>query len=236
MTTLLTAEWTQLVVATFETDADVLRRYLPCKTELDDWNGKYYLSVLGFLFSNPVIAGIRSPIFKRFEEINLRFYVRYKHSSGWRKGVVFIREISPSPLIGLAAKCLYRENFTSLPLKHTIVRTADGQSTNYYWKVNGEWNFLKLHSRLQSSDPPEGSLEAYVRDRTWGYTRNGANRTKEFCIEHPEWKIYPGISFDMNIDVEALYGEEFAETLHRQPVSSFLMDGSRTKVSSSVLL
>jgi hypothetical protein len=38
--------------------------------------------------------------------------VRYKNGNQWKNGVVFIKEIAPSHIIGLVAKWLYRENFT----------------------------------------------------------------------------------------------------------------------------
>ena len=104
MKSLLTADWTNLLVATFEADKNLLREYIPYKTELNDWNGKYYMSLLGFMFSRPLIAGIPSPFYRCFEEINLRFYVRYKSRYGWRNGVVFIKEIAPAKLIGLTGQ------------------------------------------------------------------------------------------------------------------------------------
>ena len=100
MRSLLTADWTNLLVATFEADKKLPREYIPYKTELNDCNGNYYMSLLGFMFSRPVIAGIPSPFYRCFEEINLRFYVRQKSRYGWRNGVVFINEITPYKLIG----------------------------------------------------------------------------------------------------------------------------------------
>ncbi|MEI9911844.1 MAG: DUF2071 domain-containing protein [Bacteroidota bacterium] len=92
-----------------EADKSLLQKYIPYKTELNDWNGKYYISLLGFIFNRPVIAGIPSPFYRRFEEINLRFYVRHKTGNEWKNGVVFINEIAPSPIIGLVARWLYHE-------------------------------------------------------------------------------------------------------------------------------
>jgi uncharacterized protein YqjF (DUF2071 family) len=83
MKTLLTANWTNLVTATFEADKKLLQKFVPAKTELNDWNGKYLMSLVGFLFSSPCLYGIPSPLFRKFEEINLRFYVRHKTGNKW---------------------------------------------------------------------------------------------------------------------------------------------------------
>lgn len=236
MKPLLTANWTNLLVATFEADRKLLREYIPYQTELNDWNGKYYMSLLAFMFSKPVIAGIPSPCYRCFEEVNLRFYVRHKSRFGWRNGVVFIKEIAPAKLIGLAAKWLYHENFISLPMKHSFSTTADERKTAYYWNTGKEWNYLELVSALDHKEPDILSLESFIRDHNFAYTRQRKNQSREFEIEHPTWNIFPGISFDMKLDAGTIYGPQFSDYFLQPPCTSFLMDGSRTNVSFPVLL
>lgn len=231
MKPLLTAEWTNLVVACFEADKKILAPYIPYKTELNEWNGRYYLSLLGFMFSKPVIAGIPSPIYRRFEEVNLRFYVRYKNRDGWQNAVVFIKEIAPSPLIGYAAKFLYKENFISLPMKHQFDATDAMINTEYYWKYKNDWNYMKLISHAKPSEPEDGSLEKFIRDHFKACTRVSPTKTREFQIEHPHWNIYPGRQFDLHLDVDNIYGKEFSTCFQQKPACSFLMDGSGTNVS-----
>jgi uncharacterized protein YqjF (DUF2071 family) len=236
MKTLLAANWTNLVVATFETEEKLLKKYLPCKTEVNDWNGKYYMSLVGFMFSKPVIAGIPSPFYRSFEEINLRFYVKHKSKTEWKNGVVFIKEISPSKMIGLAAKLLYHESFISLPMKHIITMTDIKLKTEYYWKISRQWNYLKLTTSLSPYEPENSSLESFIRNHYQGYTKNTETKTSKFEIEHRHWSIYPSLSFDMQLNTENIYGREFCEYFQQKPSTSFLMDGSRTKVSYPVLL
>ena len=44
------------------------------------------------------------PFHRNFEEVNLRFYVRRWTSEGWRRGVVFVREIVPRRAIATLAR------------------------------------------------------------------------------------------------------------------------------------
>jgi uncharacterized protein YqjF (DUF2071 family) len=236
MKTLLTAYWTNLLTATFETDKSFLQKYLPAKTELNEWNGKYFMSIVAFMFEKPVIAGLPSPFYRSFEEINLRFYVMYKEKNEWRKGVVFIKEIAPHYIIGQAAKWLYKENFISLPMNHNFSDDKNLRHTNYFCRDNSKWNYLSMESAFTSFEPKEESIESFVRDRYWGYTKTSGNETKEFRIEHQPWKIFPATKFDMTLDIGSIYGEEFKEYLTAKPISTFLMDGSYTKVSWPVKL
>src|SRR5262245_9092002 len=91
----LTAEWRHLSMLNYEIEPAVLKPHVPAGTELDRWNCKTFVSVVGFLFLKTRVLGIPIPFHRNFEEVNLRFYVRYKAADGWRRGVVFIKEIVP---------------------------------------------------------------------------------------------------------------------------------------------
>lgn len=236
MRTLLTAGWTRLAVATFEADRHLLTRFLPCHTELNEWNGSCYMSLLGFLFIRPVIAGIPSPFYRCFPEVNLRFYVRHRTRAGWRNAVVFIREIAPSPLVGLAARWLYHENFISLPMKHHFDDDGPERHTEYYWKVKKEWNHLKLVTASVAAEPEPGSLEAFTRDQYYACTKSGQKRTYGFEISHRPWNIYPGLSCSLELDAVSIYGPEFTGYFRQPPCSYFMMDGSGTDISYPSLI
>ena len=35
-----------------------------------------------------------------------------------------------------------------------------------------------------------GSLEEFIIEHYWGYTRRGPNRTDEYKVEHPKWELF----------------------------------------------
>ena len=90
----LTAEWRYLAMLNFDVDPAVLGPLVPRGTELDVWQGRTLMSLVGFLFLNTRIWGLAIPWHRNFEELNLRFYVRRKAPEGWRRGVVFVKEVS----------------------------------------------------------------------------------------------------------------------------------------------
>src|ERR687887_240214 len=100
----LTAEWRKLAMINYEIDPSVLLKYKPRGTELDDWQGKSFISIVGFLFQKTRVFGLPIPYHRDFEEVNLRFYVRYPGDEGWRRGVVFIKEIVPRQAIATSAR------------------------------------------------------------------------------------------------------------------------------------
>jgi len=117
----LTAEWKHLAMLNYEIDPIVLVPLVPAGTELDLWNGKTLVSVVGFLFVKTRVFGIPIPFHRDFEEVNLRIYVRRKAEGRWRRGVVLIKEIVPRAAIALAARKLYNEPYLALPMAHRMI-------------------------------------------------------------------------------------------------------------------
>src|SRR5215510_14081912 len=120
----LTAEWRHLAMLNYEMEPQILQPYVPAGTELDTWGNKTFISVVGFMFLKTRVLGLPIPFHQNFEEINLRFYVRRKTEEGWRRGVVFIKEIVPRAAIALTARWLYNENYVALPTGNVICWAA----------------------------------------------------------------------------------------------------------------
>jgi uncharacterized protein YqjF (DUF2071 family) len=62
--------------AQFKVPADAIARLAPAGTEPDLFDGEAYLSVVGFMFRDARLFGLAAPAHGRFEEVNLRYYVR----------------------------------------------------------------------------------------------------------------------------------------------------------------
>lgn len=222
----LTARWEYLVMANYPIDPAVLQPYVPAGVELDFWQDQAYVSLVGFLFLDTRIRGWSIPWHRNFEEFNLRFYVRCPTADGWRRGVVFIREIVPRPAIAWVANALYREHYVALPMDHAIRQRVDGLHVGYRWKFRREWNHLQVVTDPEPVDLVPGSEEAFITEHFWGYSRIDAHRTFAYQVEHPPWRIFPVRTYDVQVDVAGLYGEAFTPFLTEMPQSVFVAEGS----------
>src|ERR1035437_4277113 len=95
----LHAEWNNLVMANYVVPKELLSPFIPNNTELDYYKGNTFVSLVGFMFLNTRILGLSVPYHINFEEVNLRFYVKYNDRVKWKRGTVFIKEIVPKPAI-----------------------------------------------------------------------------------------------------------------------------------------
>ena len=112
--TFLHTEWRKLIMVNYEVNPAVLKPYLPYGTELDSWNGKYYVSVVGFKFLNTKVKGIKFPFHVNFEQVNLRFYVKRTVNGEVKKGVVFIKEIIDKTIVKFMARTLTKKTMFNI--------------------------------------------------------------------------------------------------------------------------
>jgi uncharacterized protein YqjF (DUF2071 family) len=224
--TFLRAEWNDLVMINYEVDPVVLEKYLPAGTVLDLWQGKALVSMVGFMFNNTSVLGIKWPWYINFEEVNLRFYVRYFDGNDWKRGTVFISEIVPKIFIALIANNLYKENYRALPMQHSVVSNGDYTDYHYKWLFKGKWNVLgaRVFNTLKSIEP--GSAEEFIFEHYWGYNSLSSIKTMEYQVEHISWQIGEVESYAFDADVAGLYGEEFVPFLTGKPHSTFFAKGS----------
>jgi uncharacterized protein YqjF (DUF2071 family) len=229
--TFLTAEWKKLLMVNYVVDPAILQPHVPVGTELDLWQGRCYVSVVGFMFVNTRLRGFRIPFHSNFEEVNLRFYVRYKHPvDGWRRGVVFIKEIVPKPALTFVANTIYRENYRTMPMAHRWEQSNDTLTVEYRWR-HKDWNSISLTTANAPAPLQPGSEEEFITEHYWGYTRIGTARSAEYGVEHPAWLVYPpATQYIVNVDFGPLYGPEFAHLATTTPASVFLAEGSQIVV------
>ena len=235
----LTAEWNFLAMLNYEVAPEVLAPFVPAGTELDVWQGKHLVSLVGFLFQKTRVRGIPIPFHRNFEEVNLRFYVRRKVDGEWRRGVVFIKELVPRFAIAWVARTFYNENYAALRMSHDIEKAADAseniKSVRYGWRFGGEENFLKLSVRGRPVPLREGTEEEFITEHYWGYAAQRDGSTVEYHVDHPRWRVWETAGAARHCDVAGLYGEQFGNCLER-PVSAFLAEGSAVKVFTGTRL
>jgi uncharacterized protein len=235
----LTARWRHVAMLNYEVECSALAGRAPRGTELDTWQGRTFLSVVGFLFLDTRLWGVPIPLHRDFEEVNLRFYVRRKADDGWRRGVVFVKELVPRAAVALVARALYNENYASVPMGHALRRTADGshvESAEYRWRVAGRANRLAVKVASPPAPLVPGSQAEFIAEHYWGYSTLRDGGTGEYRVEHPSWRVAPAVTAELDCDLERVYGPPFAALLCGRPSSAFLADGSEVSVSGGVRL
>jgi uncharacterized protein YqjF (DUF2071 family) len=227
----LKAHWNNLLMLNYEVEPDILKPYLPPGTILDQWQGKTLVSMVGFMFLNTKVLNVKWPFHSNFEEVNLRFYVKYFDGEEWKRGAVFISEIVPKPMIALIANNLYNEHYNALPMRHSINKLDEDRTQYLYeWKLNGQWNRLGGTVNNNLSGILAGSPEEFIFEHYWGYNKASETNTFEYQVEHIRWNTGQVTDTIFDADVSKLYGKEFEPYLGVKPYSAFFADGSEIVV------
>ena len=256
----LTAWWKNLVVLNYEVPARILAPFVPPGAELHPWEGETLASIVAFEFDDVRVLGIPFPLHTRFEEINLRFYVRRRTADGWRRGVVFVREIVPLPTVALLARHLYGEPYVALPTRRRFRHqpappaaldpargegaatggaaandgaAAGATTVRYSWRRDGSWNLVEATATTarEPAHPAPDSEERFVTDHKYGYgTRRG--RTIEYIVEHPLWRCWQTLdaNFECHADTLKALYGEAFAPYLESPRSAYLVEGSPVTV------
>jgi uncharacterized protein YqjF (DUF2071 family) len=235
---LLTAEWRNLAMLNYLVEPSVLAPLVPAGTELDQWNGATFLSVVGFMFLDTRLFGIPIPFHRNFEEVNLRFYVRRRSPEGWRRGVVFVKELVPRMAVAWAARALYNEKYKAVPMSHRVDRYASNSqnraSVSYSWQFRGQAQQMTILTEGESETIGAGTQQEFITEHYWGYSRQRSGGTLEYEVEHPKWRVWLATETHMECDIASLYGEVFKQFLSVPPASAFVADGSPVTVHRGV--
>jgi uncharacterized protein YqjF (DUF2071 family) len=228
--TFLRANWENLIMANYEIEPSTLAPYLPKGVELDFYNNKTYVSLVGFMFKNTRLFGFPIPFFGSFEEINLRFYVKKIENRKTKKGVVFINETVPFKIVALLANKLYKEHYISIPTKNSIDIT-ENKDIKFEWKINDRWNSLAVKSDTNKYKIEQGTIEEFIFERYFGFTKLSASSTQEYKIHHPKWMTHKILNSQIDCDFRSMYGDSFSMLNNQTPDSIVLAEGSQVSVN-----
>jgi len=223
----LSAEWRDLVMLNYEVDPRLVARYVPRGTELHAFEGRTYVSLVGFRFLRTKLFGfVPLPFHTNFDEVNLRFYVKRSEGDEERRGVVFIREIVPRFAVAQLARLAYGENYVCHPMRHAVHAGAAGISAEYKWQLERQWCGLRAEASGAPAYAAEGSLEQFITEHYWGYSAQRDGGCVEYHVSHVPWRVWRSTTATVEGNAESLYGAEIGRVLRRSPDSAFIADGS----------
>lgn len=228
----LTADWRNLLMFNYSVDPGLLQRFVPRGTTLDAFEGRTYVSLVGFEFNNTRVAGVAIPFHSSFEEVNLRFYVRRLG----KRGVVFIRELVPKFAVAAIARIAFGENYSSVRMSHSIQVRPDTGDVNaeYRWGSGPGRCSMSIEAEKTSFLPADDSLGQFITEHYWGYAAQSDGGCLEYEVQHPRWLVREAKSARFAGNAARYYGEKFGELLKPPPDSAFMAEGSPVTVFKGV--
>lgn len=229
----LTARWRNLVVLNYSVDPAVLTPFLPSGTELDYFENQALMSVIAFHFEETKLFGVMPtyPAYN-FEELNLRFYVRRRVGDEVRRGVVFVKEVVPSALVAGTARLLYNEPYEARPMTHDFGHFSDqvGGTLTYGARIGARDVTVSATTSGELQPLAPHSIEEFILEHYWGYTRRPDGSTSEYRVAHEPWSYWTTSETSIAGNIAVLYPPNFKPFLEARPHSAFVARGSSVSV------
>lgn len=235
-TPFLLARWENLLLFNFEVPPQSLEPYLPQGVELDLFEGRAYLSLVGFHFRLVRVAGfLPTPLLPAFDELNVRFYAKGRIEGRWVRAVVFIRELAPVWWAVFLGNLLYREHYAWAHLSHLVEKYPHRKVWRlaYRWRFQGKGGSMDAELDLDPVIPPAGSLEEFLSRRFYAFTQGPKGETRTFRVEHQPWRMWPARTATLRQDGSPVFGRDLGALRLPEPSNIFAMDGSLVRVSRS---
>lgn len=216
----------------YECPPEMLLPHLPEGVELDTWNGRTMMSLVGFLFLDTRLKGVRIPGHQDFEEVNLRFYVRRSMPNGEvRRGVVFVKELVPRPLVAMVARSVYEEPYQTVTMGRFVdLQPGKGGKAEYSWRMGSDVFLLTGRAKGPAAPLAKGSEEEFITEHYWGYTKRSHGPSSEYEVTHPRWNVWRCASASFTGNGGRLYGPDLGQILKGEPRSALLAVGSEVAV------
>ena len=179
-----------------------------------------------FRFLDLAVKGVPALGHRDFPEINLRFYVMREVDGEMRRGVVFLREVTPRRIVEWVARSVYNEPYETLPMRSAV----SAARTEYELHQSNEWQGIAAEPSSDWQEPE--AMEEFFIEHYWGYNTQADGRTMEYEVTHPKWQTRSVDLTRFDLDLKSLYDAEWAEALAGQPDSIVLADGSEVTVFS----
>ena len=77
------------------------------------------------------------------------------------------------------------------------------------WEKFGKWNSIKIEASIEKFEIEPNSETEFITEHYWGYAKVNDQKSNEYEVTHPKWKIYKVNNFEIKVDFGTVYGKEF---------------------------
>lgn len=225
----ISSEFRKVALLNYMIPPEVVEKYLPDHTKPDYYNGECMISLVGFQVPNLKVAGVKMPLLKDFDEIDLQIYVKRFDGAKWQKGVVVISRIFAHPIGEPLANTFLRTNYSSMPVTATTKETQESLEVKYSWKYKDLEQKFRVKSNKLAAPYDKGTEAAFVLDRPFGFIKS-EDEIYQYEIKHVDWHLYSVEEYSVDVDFSLQFDPAFNILNGQNPHSVILTEGSTVEI------
>ena len=144
-------------------------------------------------------------------------------------------KLFPTAPIAWGARVLYNEPYVAYPMGHLILQKDISNpqkryECTYEWKMEEKWVGLTAQTTGNPKTLQKKSIEEFILEHYWGYTRQKDGSVKEYRVQHEPWRCWSKPQVTVDKTIRSFYGDRFAAALNRKPHSAFVAEGSPVSI------
>lgn len=238
--TLYQATWYDFVVINFDIDPRIVEKHLPEGLQVDLYNEHTFVTLVAFVCRDMQIKRMRIPFHSNYQQLQLRCYVKRAGGDESQRGIYFLKRYVPSKRVARLMSWWTGQQYLPLKMKSHCsgFHETDPKimpEAQYEWFLNDHWNKIKIKARSERRKlRPEGK-DRFILDHKKAFYANEQGLF-EYQIESPPWLYWDAASGELDVEVEPLFGKEFARPMRHRPSSVILSRGSDVTVYKSQLV
>jgi uncharacterized protein YqjF (DUF2071 family) len=226
MTNIISGSWQKIVLVNYIVSPGVLLDLLPSGTQVSFFEGKCFITLAGFVFSDITVLGVRLPFHRHVPEVNLRFYVESSFEKDRKRGVVFIKELASKRLLATMANRFYMQNYSVKNIGYTYEEQRSTASIKYTWgRLRRNTMKAKL-GRVPAAPVKPHSEADFILHNFFGYSNKPDKPTVRYEVSHPLWTLSNVLDWKVKVNFEKSFGKRFAFLSDQEPHSVFVTEGS----------
>ena len=89
---------------------------------------------------------------------------------------------------------------------------------------------MKVNASNQKQPMAVGSIEEYIFEHYFGYTKVNETKSQEYKVNHPRWETNRVKDYEINCDFGKMYGKPFEFLNNKEPDNVIMAEGSEVSV------
>ena len=170
-------EWNNALFLHYKVEKEALKKFLPTALDIDLFEGQAWISVVAFTMEKirPRYFPTFPPI-SNFNEINIRTYVRSKHTAG-----VYFLSIEG----GRYWSCKLAKAIAELPYRYSKMK----RTAHCYQAKNATYqDQLKITYKVEGKKLEKSALDLWLTER-YALFQDVGTAINRFDIHHLEWPL-----------------------------------------------
>ena len=92
-------------------------------------------------------------------------------------------------------------------------------------------NSITVQSDTNKYKIEQFSIEEFIFERYFGFTKLSSTSTQEYRIHHPKWMTNKILNNNIDCDFGTMYGDAFSHLNNQAPNSIIMAEGSQVRVN-----